>query len=102
MGNSVKKLYDKNIGELYFDSRIEDFTGFDKTKLFYHMERFIKKRSVFDQPETFQEMVDQIYIASPLYESKKEGNPGCPLYMYESESLGYLCLPCSLYSFLAE
>lgn len=63
MGNSIKKLYDRNISELYFDSRIEDFTGFDKTKLFYHIERFIKKRSVFDQPETFQEMVDQVYAA---------------------------------------
>lgn len=66
IGNSIKKLYDKNISELYFNSRIEDFTGFDKTKLFYHTERFIKKRSVFDQPETFQEMVDQIYTS--LYE----------------------------------
>ncbi len=66
MGNSIKKLYDRNISELYFDSRIEDFTGFDKTKLFYHIERFIKKRSMFDQPETFQEMVDQVYAA--LYE----------------------------------
>ncbi len=61
MGNSIKKLYDKNISDLYFDSRIDDFTGFDKTKLFYHIERFIKKRSLFDQPETFQEMVDQVY-----------------------------------------
>lgn len=66
IGNSVKKLYDKNISELYFSSRIEDFTGFDKTKLFYHTERFIKKRSIFDQLETFQEMVDQIYTI--LYE----------------------------------
>jgi hypothetical protein len=66
IGNSVKKLYDKNISELYFDSTIEEFTGFDKTKLFYHTERFIKKRSIFDQPVTFQEMVDQIYTA--LYE----------------------------------
>ncbi|TFH27807.1 MAG: hypothetical protein E4H10_02615 [Bacteroidia bacterium] len=66
IGNSVKKLYDKNISELYFDSTIEEFTGFDKTKLFYHTERFIKKRSIFDQPVTFQEMVDQIYKA--LYE----------------------------------
>ncbi len=63
MGNSIKKLYDRNISELYFDSRIEDFTGFDKTKLFYHIERFMKKRSMFDQPETFQEMVDQVYAA---------------------------------------
>ena len=63
MGNSIKKLYDKNISDLYFDSRIDDFTGFDKTKLFYHIERFIKKRSLFDQPETFQEMVDQVYAA---------------------------------------
>lgn len=66
IGNSIKKIYDNNISELYFDSRIEQFTGFDKTKLFYHIERFIKKRNVFDQPETFQEMVDQIYAA--LYE----------------------------------
>ena len=66
IGNSVKKLYDKNISELYFDSTIEEFTGFDKTKLFYHTERFIKKRSIFDLPVTFQEMVDQVYAA--LYE----------------------------------
>jgi hypothetical protein len=66
IGNSVKKLYEKNISELYFHSKIEEFTGFDKTKLFYHTERFIKKRSIFDQPETFQEMVDQVYTA--LYE----------------------------------
>jgi hypothetical protein len=66
IGNSVKKLYEKNISELYFDSTIEEFTGFDKTKLFYHTERFIKKRSIFDQPQTFQEMVDQVYAA--LYE----------------------------------
>lgn len=66
IGNSIRKLYDRNIAELYFDSRIVDFTGMDKTKLFYHTERFIKKRSVFDQPETFQEMVDQVYAA--LYE----------------------------------
>ena len=63
LGNSVKKLYDKNISELYFHSKLEEFTGFDKTKLFYHTERFIKKRSIFDQPETFQDMVDQIYTA---------------------------------------
>ncbi|MCK5134739.1 MAG: hypothetical protein KAR19_03050 [Bacteroidales bacterium] len=66
IGNSIKKLYDRNISELYFDSRIEDFTGFEKTKLYYHTERFLKKRSVFDQPETFQDMVDQVYAA--LYE----------------------------------
>ncbi len=66
IGNSVKKLYDKNISELYFNSSIEKYTGFDKTKLFYHTERFIKKRSIFDQPETFQDMVDQVYAA--LYE----------------------------------
>jgi hypothetical protein len=66
IGNSVKKLYEKNISELYFHSKVEDFTGFDKTKLFYHTERFIKKRSIFDQPMTFQEMVDQVYAA--LYE----------------------------------
>jgi hypothetical protein len=63
LGNSVKKLYDKNISELYFDSRIEDFTGLDKAKLLYHTERFINKRSVFSQPEIFQEMVDQLYAA---------------------------------------
>ena len=66
LGNSVKKLYDKNISDLYFDSPIEQYTGFDKTKLFYHTERFMKKRAIFDQPETFQDMVDQIY--SLLYE----------------------------------
>lgn len=63
LGNSVKKLYDKEIGDLYFDSRIEDFTGFDKTKLYYHTERYLKKRSLFDHPETFQDMVDQLYAA---------------------------------------
>lgn len=66
IGNSVKKLYDRNISELYFNSRIEDFTGMDKEKLFYHTERFLKKRSIFKKPETFQEMVDQMYSA--LYE----------------------------------
>jgi hypothetical protein len=66
LGNSVKKLYDKNISELYFDSSIEKYTGSEKTKLFYHTERFMKKRSIFDQPETFQDMVDQVYAA--LYE----------------------------------
>jgi hypothetical protein len=63
LGNSVKKLYDKNISELYFDSRIADYTGLDKTKLFYHTERFINKRSIFNSPEIFQEMVDQLYAA---------------------------------------
>jgi hypothetical protein len=63
LGNSVKKLYDKNISELYFDSPIQKYTGLDKTKLFYHTERFLKKRSIFDQPETFQEMVNQVYTA---------------------------------------
>lgn len=66
LGNSIKKLYDREISELYFDSRVEDFTGFDKTKLYYHVERFLKKRELFDRPETFQEMVDQLYTA--LYE----------------------------------
>jgi hypothetical protein len=66
LGNSVKKLYGKEVSQLYFDSRVEDFTGFDKTKLFYHVERFLKKRSVFERPETFQEMVDQLYKV--LYE----------------------------------
>ncbi len=66
LGNSAKKLYDKDISDLYFDSRIEDYTGSDINKLFYHTERFIKKRSLFNQPITFQEMVDQVYAA--LYE----------------------------------
>jgi len=66
IGNSIKKLYEKNISELYFDSSIEKYTGSDKTKLLYHTERFMKKRSIFDQPETFQDMVDQVYAA--LYE----------------------------------
>ena len=66
IGNSVKKLYGRNISELYFNSRIEDFTGSDRDKLFYHAERFLKKRAIFSQPETFQEMVDQMYAA--LYE----------------------------------
>jgi hypothetical protein len=66
LGNSVRKLYGKEVSQLYFDSRVEDFTGFDKTKLFYHVERFLKKRSVFERPETFQEMVDQLYRV--LYE----------------------------------
>lgn len=66
IGNSIKKLYEKNISELYFNSTIEQYTGSDKQKLFYHTERFIKKRSIFDEPVTFQNMVDQIYTA--LYE----------------------------------
>ena len=66
LGNSVRKLFGKEISNLYFDSRIEDYTGLDKSKLFYHTERFLKKRSVFEQPETFQDMVDQVYTA--LYE----------------------------------
>jgi hypothetical protein len=66
IGNSVKKIYDRNISELYFNSRIDEFTGLDKDKLFYHTERFLKRRSIFDNPETFQEMVDQMYSA--LYE----------------------------------
>jgi hypothetical protein len=66
IGNSVKKLYDVNISELYFNSEIEQYTGPDKMKLFYHTERFMKKRSLFDDPVTFQDMVDQLYAA--LYE----------------------------------
>ena len=66
IGNSVKKLYEQNISELYFNSLINKFTGSDTTKLLYHTERFLKKRSIFDQPETFQDMVDQVYAA--LYE----------------------------------
>ena len=63
IGNSAKKLYDKNISDLYFESRIEDYTGFEKSKLFYHVERFVGKRSIFEQPVTFQDMVDQLYAA---------------------------------------
>jgi hypothetical protein len=66
LGNSVKKLYNKNISELYFNSTIEEYTGSEKMKLFYHTERFMKKRSIFDEPRTFQDMVDQLYSA--LYE----------------------------------
>ena len=66
IGNSVKKLYDVNISELYFNSEIEQYTGADKMKLFYHTERFMKKRSIFDDPVTFQDMVDQLYAT--LYE----------------------------------
>jgi hypothetical protein len=61
LGNSVKKLYNREVSDLYFDSRIEEFTGFDKTKLYYHVERFLKKREVFERPESFQSMVDQLY-----------------------------------------
>ena len=63
LGNSVRKLYNKNISQLYFDSTLEEYCGTDLTKLFYHTERFLKKRSIFDQPQTFQAMVDQIYTA---------------------------------------
>ncbi len=63
LGNSVRKLYNKNISQLYFDSTLEEYCGSDLTKLFYHTERFLKKRSIFDQPVTFQAMVDQIYAA---------------------------------------
>jgi len=63
IGNSVKKLYDENISELYFNSIIEKYTGSDKTRLFYHVERFLKKRSIFEEPHTFQDMVDQVYRA---------------------------------------
>lgn len=61
IGNSVKKIYDRNISELYFDQMIEDFTGKDPTKLYYHIERFINRRAVFHQPKTFQDLVDQLY-----------------------------------------
>lgn len=61
LGNSIRKLYNREIPELYFDSVVEDYTGFDKNKLYYHVERFLKKRKVFDRPETFQDMVDQLY-----------------------------------------
>lgn len=63
LGNSVRKLYNKNISGLYFDSTLEEYCGSDLTRLFYHTERFLKKRSIFDQPVTFQAMVDQIYAA---------------------------------------
>jgi len=66
LGNSVKKLYVKEIQNLYFDSKIKSFTGSDNTKLFYHTERFLNRRNIFNEPETFQDMVDQIYKA--LYE----------------------------------
>lgn len=66
IGNSIKKLYGKEIEDLYFDSKIEKFTGKDKSKLFYHVERYLNKRSIFEQSDTFQQMVDQIYAA--LYE----------------------------------
>ncbi len=66
LGNSVRKLYGKEISDLYFDSQVEYYTGFDKTKLYYHVERFLKKRSIFERPGTFKEMVDQLYAA--LYE----------------------------------
>lgn len=63
LGNSIKKLYGVEIGELYFESKLKDFTGTDESKLFYHTERFLNKRKVFSNPKTFQEMVDQIYKA---------------------------------------
>lgn len=63
LGNSVKKLYGVEIGDLYFDSKIKDFTGSDESKLLYHTERYLNKRNIFSQPETFQQMVDQIYAA---------------------------------------
>ncbi len=66
LGNSVKKLFGKDISTLYFDSRIEDYTGKDRSMLYYHVEHFLKKREVFENPETFQDMVDQIYRS--LYE----------------------------------
>lgn len=61
LGNSVRKLYNKDISSLYFDSRVDEYTGFDKNKLYYHVERFLKKREVFQRPDTFQLMVDQLY-----------------------------------------
>lgn len=64
LGNSVKKLYGSEINDLYFDSKIKDYTENDPSKLFYHVERFLDKRNVFEQsPETFQDMVNQIYLA---------------------------------------
>jgi len=63
LGNSVRKLYNTDISTLYFDSQIEEYTGSDPNKLFYHAERFINKRSIFHKPENFQEMVDQLYAA---------------------------------------
>ena len=61
IGNSVKKIYGTNISELYFHSSIEAFTGKDPSKLLYHVERFVNKRAIFHNPQTFQEMVDQLY-----------------------------------------
>ncbi len=66
IGNSVRKLYKKNISELYFDTELDVFIGQEKTKLFYHIERFLGKKQIFDQPLNFKDMVDQVYTA--LYE----------------------------------
>ena len=63
LGNSVKKLFGRDISQLYFDSRIEDYTGSEKDKLFYHVERFLDRRQLFHEPGTFQQMVDQLYSA---------------------------------------
>lgn len=63
VGNSIKKLYGKNISDLYFGSSIDEYTGTAQTKLYYHIERFVKKRDIFNQPQTFQELVDQLYTA---------------------------------------
>jgi hypothetical protein len=66
LGNSVRKIYGSDISDLYFDSRIRDYTGTDRNKLLYHTERFLKKRAIFREPETFRDLVDQVYAA--LYE----------------------------------
>jgi len=63
IGNSIKKLYNVNISDLYFESKISDYTGQDMTKLFYHIERFMGLRNVFDNPVTLQEMINQLYAA---------------------------------------
>ena len=63
IGNSIKKLYNVNIADLYFESKIADYTGQDKLKLFYHIERFMGLRDVFDNPVTIQEMIDQLYAS---------------------------------------
>ena len=63
IGNSIKKLYNTNISDLYFESKIVDFTGADTNKLFYHTERFMGLRDVFEGPETMQDMIDLLYAA---------------------------------------
>jgi len=66
IGNSIKKLYNVNISDLYFESKVSDYTGQDATKLDYHIERFMGVRSIFDNPQKITDMIDQLY--SVLYE----------------------------------